>query len=37
MNFGEIGLGVRVEWIHLARKRDQWQDLVNTAMNLRVP
>jgi hypothetical protein len=26
-----------VNWIHLAQNRDQWQALVNTVMNLRVP
>jgi hypothetical protein len=26
-----------MDWIHLAQDRDQWRDLVNTAMNLRVP
>jgi hypothetical protein len=26
-----------VEWIHLTQDRDQWQDLVNTVMNLRFP
>jgi hypothetical protein len=26
-----------VDWIHLVQERDQWQDLVNTVMNLRVP
>jgi hypothetical protein len=24
-------------WIHLAQDRDQWQPLVNTVMNLRIP
>jgi hypothetical protein len=23
-----------VDWIHLAQDRDQWQDLLNTVMNL---
>jgi hypothetical protein len=26
-----------VDWIHFAQDRDQWQVLVNTAMDLRVP
>jgi hypothetical protein len=26
-----------IDWIDLAQDRDQWKDLVNTAMNLRVP
>jgi hypothetical protein len=26
-----------VEWIHLAKDRDQWRALVNTEMNLRNP
>jgi len=26
-----------VDWIHLAQDTDQWRDLVNTVMNLRVP
>jgi hypothetical protein len=26
-----------VDWIHLAKDRDQWRDFVNTIMNLRVP
>jgi hypothetical protein len=26
-----------VDWIDLAQDRDQWKDLVNTTMNLRVP
>jgi hypothetical protein len=25
-----------VDWMHLAGDRDQWRDLVNTIMNLRV-
>jgi hypothetical protein len=25
------------DWIEVAHDRDQWRDLVNTAMNLRVP
>jgi hypothetical protein len=26
-----------MDWIDLAQDRDQWRDLVNTAMNLRIP
>jgi hypothetical protein len=26
-----------VDWIDMAQDRDQWRDLVNTVMNLRVP
>jgi hypothetical protein len=26
-----------VDWIHLARDRNQWRAVVNTVMNLRVP
>jgi hypothetical protein len=25
------------DWIHLAQDKDQWRDLVNTIMNIRVP
>jgi hypothetical protein len=28
---------VGVDWIELAQSRDQWQDLVNTVMNLGIP
>jgi hypothetical protein len=31
----EIGRGV-MDWIDLAQNRDEWRDLVNTVMNLRV-
>jgi hypothetical protein len=36
MDFREIGWE-GVDWSHLAQDRDQWQALVNTVMNLRVP
>jgi hypothetical protein len=26
-----------MDWIHLVQDRDQWQGLLNMAMNLRVP
>jgi hypothetical protein len=26
-----------MNWIHLAQDKDQWRNLVNTVMNLRVP
>jgi len=26
-----------MDWIHLIQDRDQWRDLVNTVMNLRIP
>jgi hypothetical protein len=26
-----------IDWTYLAQHREQWRDLVNTAMNLRVP
>jgi hypothetical protein len=35
MDLREIGW-VGVDWIELARDRDQWRALVNTVMNLRV-
>jgi hypothetical protein len=35
MNLGEIGRG-GVEWIGLARNKDQGTALVNTVMNIRV-
>jgi hypothetical protein len=36
MDAREIGWKV-VDWIHLAQDRNQWQALVNTVVNLRVP
>jgi hypothetical protein len=36
MDFKEIGWG-GMDAIHLARDRNQWRALVNTAVNLRVP
>jgi hypothetical protein len=33
MDLGEIGWG-GVDWIALARDRDQWRDLVEMVMNL---
>jgi hypothetical protein len=33
MDIKEIGWQV-VDWIHLAKDRDQWQALVNMVMNL---
>jgi hypothetical protein len=36
MDLTEIGCE-GVDWVHLAEDRDQWQALVNTVMNLRVP
>jgi hypothetical protein len=36
MDLREIGWD-GVDWIELARDRDQWRALVNTMMNLRVP
>jgi hypothetical protein len=36
MDLWEIEFG-DVDWIHLARDRDMWRDLVNMVMNLRVP
>jgi hypothetical protein len=35
MDLRQIGWG-SVEWIQLAKDRDRWRALVNTAMNLRV-
>jgi hypothetical protein len=36
MGLREIGWG-GMDWIDLARDRDQWKALMNTVMNLRVP
>jgi hypothetical protein len=36
MDLREIGWH-DVDWIDMARDRDQWRALVNTVMNLRVP
>jgi hypothetical protein len=36
MYLREIGWG-GVGWMHVTQDRDQWRDVVNMAMNLRVP
>jgi hypothetical protein len=36
MDLGEIGWEA-VDWIHLVQDSDQWQAVVSTIMNLRVP
>jgi hypothetical protein len=36
MDLREIGWG-GMEWIDLTQNRDQWRDLENTVMNLRIP
>jgi hypothetical protein len=36
MDFRDIGWD-GVDWIDLAKGRDQWRALVNMVMNLRVP
>jgi hypothetical protein len=36
MHLREMGWE-RVDWMHLAQDGDQWRDVVNTVMNLRVP
>jgi hypothetical protein len=36
MDHREIGWD-GMDWIHLAKDRDQWRAFVNTVMNLRVP
>jgi hypothetical protein len=36
MDLRNIGWG-DMDWIDLAKDRDQWKDLVNAIMNLRIP
>jgi hypothetical protein len=36
MDLREIGRD-GVDWMDMAKDRDQWRDLVSTVMNLRVP
>jgi hypothetical protein len=36
MDLGEVGWG-DVDWIGLAKDRNRWRALVNSALNLRVP
>jgi hypothetical protein len=36
MDLSEIGWG-DTDWIDVAKDRDRWKALVNTAMNFRVP
>jgi hypothetical protein len=36
MKFGETGWG-DMDRIHLAQDRDQWRDIVNTVIDVRVP
>jgi hypothetical protein len=36
MDFGEVVYD-DVDWIDVAHDRDQWRDVVNTVINLRVP
>jgi hypothetical protein len=36
MDLTEIGWK-DVDWMHLTQDRDQWLDILNTVMNLRVP
>jgi len=36
MDLRERGLEV-MDWTHLAQDKDQWRDLVNTAVKLRFP
>jgi hypothetical protein len=36
MDLGEIGWD-GMDWIDLAKDRDQWRALMNTVMNIRVP
>jgi hypothetical protein len=35
MDLKETGRNI-VDWIHLAKVRDMWRDIVSTVMNLRV-
>jgi hypothetical protein len=36
MDLGEVGWS-DVDWIGLAQDRNRWRDLMNSAINLRVP